>query len=197
MEAKAEVLFEYLTGTTTGSSQELEALACDVNTQALLQEVCRIVRAMPYAGELQAAPPDVKSCILAAITDESHRTEVEKTLPQAAPPAAALYILRAEEGDWIDPGLKGVSYKNLFVDHATGYATLLVRMQPDSWFPSHRHGGYEECYVISGDVCSGELELQTGDYQRMTGGSLHQALYTKNGCLFLIVGSEETEILAA
>lgn len=206
-ENKIELLFEHLIGGATGMELERETFTHDLTSQPLLYDVLRLVRALPYALETHPVPAELKARILAAIKEEQAvqqhmlapkalaHSPPHATAPLHAHPAASLHIQRAEEGEWIDLGLKGVTFKHLFVDHETGYATTLVRMAPDSWYPTHRHAGYEECYMLQGEVSCGEVQLFAGDYQRMTGGTLHQPLHTKTGCMFLVVASEHNEVV--
>ncbi len=195
-----DFLFECLTGVRESIEQEQHGL--DANGSMMpfsLPEVCRLMRVFPYALELQPTPPELKAQVLAAIAADQDVYGKEflshPPLASHAEAKALLYVQRSNEGSWIDSGVNGVTLKKLFVDHDTGYATMLVRMAPDSWFPMHHHAGYEECFMLQGNVSSGEIELSAGDYQRMSGGTMHQALHSKEGCLFLVVASEHNELV--
>ena len=176
-----------IAGETSRQNAEAQALAC------------RIVTALPYAYDLQPAPPELKARILAAVAEEEQCAH--EHAPQHTPHAATrhesstLFIQRAHEGAWFEPGIPGVAFKKLYSDRATGYATMLVCMQPGTSYPVHRHAGYEECYMLEGEVSSGDLQLFAGDYQRMAGDTFHHALHTKTGCTFLVVASEHNEII--
>lgn len=181
-----ETAIEFFLDSTTG-----ETPLQDGRSHASFQEVCRLMRALPYALEEQSAPSELKARLCAALANEQ---DAARHVPEVLPPPPARFMQRMHEGVWIETGFNGVAYKNLFHDHVTGYNTMLLRMAPDARFPSHRHGGYEECYVLQGDVSSGAVELFAGDYQRMPGGTMHQALHTKHGCLLLLVASEHNEL---
>lgn len=198
--AAIDALFTFLIGTENRSqAARINFLSNDPQAQQVLHEVRRILSAWPYALEAQSAPQELKARVLAAVAKESSKARHEpasESMRHEAPvydPRVALFIQRAHEGAWVHPGVPGVAVKTLFVDHETGYETVLVRMERGARFPTHRHAGYEECYVLQGDVRSGEVELSAGDYQRMAGGTLHEALSTNNGCLLLIVTSEHNE----
>jgi len=96
---------------------------------------------------------------------------------------------------WEPTGVAGVTAKRLFVDPANDRVTLLVRMAPGISYPSHRHGGPEECYLLEGDLDDGEVSMRAGDYLRREGGSIHGMHSTKEGCLMLIVSSLHDELL--
>ncbi len=205
-ETSIDLLFEYMTGAGVRAESERNELALyGLKNQPLFQEACRLMRALPYALEQQIPPIELKARILTAMAREQIKAP-EKRAPEVLPyppphathahqPPPPLIIRRAEEGQWAETGFEGVAYKKLFSDHETGYSTMLLRMAPGARFPSHRHAGYEECYVLQGDAGSGEVELFAGDYQRMIGGTTHQTLHTKHGCLLLLVASENNELI--
>ena len=106
-------------------------------------------------------------------------------------------IRRKDESEWQDTALPGIRVRNLFVDAANDRITMLVRMQPGTAYPSHRHGGAEECYVLEGDLLVGEYRMRAGDYQRVDSGSTHGVQSTENGCLLFIVCSAHDELLGS
>jgi anti-sigma factor ChrR (cupin superfamily) len=73
---------------------------------------------------------------------------------------------------------------------------MLIRMQPGSSYPAHRHGGPEQCLVLEGDVEVNGMTFHAGDYQCMLHGSVHNITRTTNGCVLLIVSSQHDELLA-
>ncbi len=64
-------------------------------------------------------------------------------------------------------------------------ATSLVRYAPDSRFPSHRHGGGEEFYVLEGMFSDEHGDYPAGTYVRNPPGTAH-APFTKEGCVILV-----------
>ena len=109
--------------------------------------------------------------------------------------AAARTILRASDGAWEPTGVAGVEVRRLFLDAANDRVTMLVRMAAGTAYPAHRHGGFEECYVLQGDLLVGDTRMHPGDYQRVEGGSLHGVQSTAAGCLLLITSSLHDELL--
>lgn len=107
-----------------------------------------------------------------------------------APDAAqALFSLPAGAGAWEPAGSPGVQARRLFVDHAAQRVTMMVRMEPGSSYPAHRHAQAEECFVLSGDLWTGSVRLLAGDYQRAEQGSRHPVQSTEGGCVLLLVSS--------
>jgi anti-sigma factor ChrR (cupin superfamily) len=147
-------------------------------------------------------PPALRARLLARLSrkspDETHppadaKTQVWKRWERGG--RKDLQVVRAGEGAWEPTAAPGVSVKPLSVDPERRYVTMLVRMQAGSSYPRHRHAGAEECFVLEGDLRVGDEVLHAGDYQRAEGGSLHGVQSTDNGCLLLIVSSQEDELV--
>lgn len=105
-------------------------------------------------------------------------------------------VHRADPDAWEPTSIPGIEVQPLTVQPELRQATMLVRMAPGTAYPPHRHGGPEECFVLSGDLSVGtETELHTGDFQRAEAGSLHPVQSTRGGCLLLIQTSLDDELL--
>jgi len=92
-------------------------------------------------------------------------------------------------------GLPAIDVKRLSVDAKRRYVTMLVRMAPGASYPSHRHAGNEECFVLAGDLKVGDRVLHTGDYQLAAEDSVHGVQSTENGCTLLIVSSQDDQLV--
>jgi len=99
------------------------------------------------------------------------------------------------DGDWEKTGVDGVEVRRLFVDVPNDRLTMLVRMAAKTEYPSHRHGGVEECFVLEGDIYGPGWEMRAGDYQRLEGGSVHGVQGSRGGCVLFIVSSLNDELL--
>ena len=104
--------------------------------------------------------------------------------------------LRSEEMNWQPGQLPGLFLKVLFNDTQRAYTTALVRMTAGTHYPSHRHAGVEELFLLEGDLSVDELSMKPGDYCRGEVGSIHGEIYTNAGCLFMVSSSQHDEILA-
>jgi quercetin dioxygenase-like cupin family protein len=98
-----------------------------------------------------------------------------------------LFTIRESEGEWKDAGIPGITIKVLSMDRQRRSAVLLVRAEPGAVYPSHRHSGPEECYVISGEVVVQGQRLRAGDFHHADAGSAHDALYTETGAEVMLV----------
>ncbi len=113
------------------------------------------------------------------------------------PTSGADVIRGATDGPWEKTAIAGIDVRRLFVDRAAGRVTMLVRMAAGTTYPRHRHGGAEECFVISGDLRHGERVMNAGDFEVVHEGSIHEVQSTATGCVLLIRSSLTDEILAA
>jgi anti-sigma factor ChrR (cupin superfamily) len=109
--------------------------------------------------------------------------------------AEGLTVVRAGEENWQPTGVDGITAKRLSVDAETGFVTMLARMAPGTSYPSHRHAGIEECFVLEGDLQVAGETLNAGDYQRADSSSIHGVQATTGGCTLLLRSSQHDELL--
>ena len=107
----------------------------------------------------------------------------------AATRAPGRYSVFAGDRPWSDTPLPGIEMKVLSVDQARGMATMLIRATAGAVYPSHRHSGPEECYVIRGSVVIDGRVLRAGDFHHADAGSDHGEITTTEGAEVLIVGA--------
>jgi predicted ChrR family anti-sigma factor len=145
-----------------------------------------------------APPPGLRARLLERVQRESSSAkpgvQVWKQWGDDAR-APSLLLLRANDGRWEDTAVLGVSVRRLFLDARQNRVTMLVRMAPGTSYPSHRHAGAEECYVLEGDLRVGEHVMRAGDYQRADERSVHGVQSTERGCLLFITSSTTDELI--
>jgi anti-sigma factor ChrR (cupin superfamily) len=107
----------------------------------------------------------------------------------AATRAPGRYSVFAGDRPWTDTPLPGIQMKVLSVDQARGNATMLIRASAGAVYPSHRHSGPEECYVIRGSVVIDGRVLHAGDFHHADADSDHGEITTTEGAEVLIVGA--------
>ena len=100
-------------------------------------------------------------------------------------------IWRYADAKWIDTGMPGIRSRVLAVDKARSLVTLLIRAEPGAVYPSHKHHGPEDCYIISGSVVMDGRVLRAGDFHHADADSEHGEIATTDGAEVLIVGSIE------
>jgi len=110
-------------------------------------------------------------------------------------PASGLLFVGAAESAWEPTSIPGIESRRLFADPASDRTTMLVRMAPGTAYPGHRHAGFEECYVLEGDLTVGERVMRTGDYQYAPPGTVHPVQSTEGGCVLLLSSSLSDEMV--
>lgn len=177
-------------GRVTGVFDDLLFAARPVEPPSVLRDrVLQAVRKSPLGGE---AEEPVESGASAA----SSGTEEIQIWNRWASTESKFYTLPSSEGEWEDTAVEGVQARLLHVDQARDEVTMLIRMAPGTAYPSHRHAGDEQCFVLQGDLEVEDKVLHAGDYQFAPEGSIHGVQSTERGCTLLIVSSRHDEILA-
>ena len=123
--------------------------------------------------------------------------------PQVEPPARvrerllsaarrpATYTSWGAEAAWVDTGVPGIRARILSVDKARSMVTLVIRAAPGAVYPSHKHHGPEECFVISGSVLIAGRVLHAGDFHHADEDSEHGEISTTDGADVLLIGAVE------
>jgi anti-sigma factor ChrR (cupin superfamily) len=68
---------------------------------------------------------------------------------------------------------EGIRLHFLRRDEATGDATVLIRMEPGCSYPTHRHNGVEEVFILQGGYRDARGTHRAGDYVLNEAGSAH------------------------
>ena len=99
--------------------------------------------------------------------------------------------------DWAGMGRRRprIDVKLLSINTATQQICILVRLAPGTDYPSHRHAGVEELYLLDGVLIIDDKTLYPGDYIRADAGSVDHRVWTKTGCTCVLLTSREDEIL--
>jgi hypothetical protein len=135
-----------------------------------------------WIDEALALPVGVESALLARV-----RTRVMDAI--RAEQSDAYRTVRAREGDW-EAIAPGVERKTLWATPTT--RSCMVRMAPGSSVGSHLHPMDEECVVLEGSLCIGDLELKAGDFHVGRGGSTHELTTSATGALVYLRGALES-----
>lgn len=157
---------------------------------AELQSFEETVGSLAFAAPEVEAPAGAREKLQALVAAEQRSASTASR--EAAP--ESLITLRAGEGQWYEVA-KGMSVKQLFFDRTTGMVTTLLKMEPGTRIPLHRHRGIEQCYVVEGDFHADNQSLGAGDFHVAPAGSIHQPVYTVGGALVLIVAPKDYDVL--
>ena len=83
--------------------------------------------------------------------------------------------------------VKGMSWHKLSYDKRKGgFGTYILKMEASAKSLPHIHQGYEEFYVIEGELHDGDGKVfKKGDFVTFEPGTEHNS-HTKNGCLLIV-----------
>jgi anti-sigma factor ChrR (cupin superfamily) len=170
---------------TEGSEDAME-LREYMDTMTSLAE--DVARSMP------APRRSLKNQILAAVK-ESQAHAAEHPMMEIPYMDPAKLLTRANEGEWLESGAPGITLKLLFHDVKNARYTVLAKLIPGAIYPTHRHVGEEQCFVIQGDLQFGELSLNTGDYIVTPDATVHDHSYSVGGALLLLTTALSDEMV--
>ena len=122
-----------------------------------------------------------------AIGEEPSPRVREALLARVAAPSN--HTVTATEGAWLEGPVAGVRLKILAIDRERDRVTMLLKGEPGSRFPAHRHSGSEECYVVSGSLMIEGRTLRGGDFHHAERDSDHGEAWTDEGVEVLLVAS--------
>ena len=172
---------------------DLEALALADAIGALDPEdrLALEARVAALAPDQRAAIASLYDVALAlgATVDQAEPPAHVREQVMAATRAPGRYTLLAGDQEWADTPLPGIQTKVLSVDKARGVVTMLIRARAGAVYPSHRHSGPEECYVIRGSAVIDGRVLRAGDFHHADADSDHCEITTSEGVEVLIVGA--------
>lgn len=150
------------------------------------------------AAEFSADPPTaLRERLLSRIREEAVLSAIQHKSPGILFQHAGLLISRSADLPWEPAPIPGIATRTLYVDSARKYSTSLVRMEPNSVYPSHRHHDIEEVYLLEGDLIVEGVQMQSGDYCRSKPGTVHGDSRTKSGNLLLVFTSQQDELLGS
>jgi quercetin dioxygenase-like cupin family protein len=105
---------------------------------------------------------------------------------------AGLLVLRTSQMEWTSPS-PGFSVKILFDDQENDMITRIVRLEPGTTYPPHRHKKVEEVYVLQGHLQVEGVDLREGDFCLSRPDTVHQGSFSKTGCLLVVKTSKHDE----
>lgn len=88
----------------------------------------------------------------------------------------------------------GITCKLLSTDAEADRVSMLVRLAPDTAYPSHRHAGLEELYLLEGELWIEDRKLRPGDYNRAEPGTSDQRVWSETGCMCLLITSPSDQL---
>lgn len=176
------------------TAAEWKIAAAGESALSELEELRVVAAEIGLSAEPAEPSAKVRDRLLAAIDEETEEGQ-RAPAPGVMMHEAGLLISSSDQIPWKPHGVPGVAVKTLFYDKASGQVTSLVRMDPNTEYPAHRHGDAEELFVLWGDVQVHGQNMGPGDYCRAETDSVHQPTRTEHGVVFLAKTSAADELL--
>jgi anti-sigma factor ChrR (cupin superfamily) len=158
---------------------EARVAELSADEQAQVARLYETAAAVAEGVDLAEPPPHVRGRVLAAARVPTR------------------YTIWGGDDGWSDTPLPGIRVKVLAVDKPRSMATLLIRAEPGAVYPSHKHHGPEECYILRGSVVIDDRVLRAGDFHHADEDSDHGEITTTEGADVLIVGAIEDYLPAS
>lgn len=194
--------------TTISSSQrkavrESDAASTAASPSASPKPSTKPTAPRPSSVSSQRKPPPLPKRPPSTAATPAVRPPVTET--QRPPPgqevtttlASGLVLVRPAAAEWQPhPMWAGTSMKLLYHNPENGGEyTALVRLDAGAVLPHRRHVKPEEMWMVSGAAKVGDLEMRAGEYTRAEAGSHHPRITSAQGCVFLLRGFDDDEIL--
>jgi quercetin dioxygenase-like cupin family protein len=86
----------------------------------------------------------------------------------------------------------GIHVKILARNTENDSVSMLVRLDPGTDYPAHRHAGIEELHLLHGILKVDERTLYPGDFIHSDAGSVDHRVWSETGCTcFLLTSTED------
>ena len=89
----------------------------------------------------------------------------------------------------------GIHVQILAKDDAGKRVSMLVRLEPGTEYPPHRHAGIEELYMLDGILIVDDKSYQPGDFLHAEAGSEDHRVYSETGCTCVLLTSTDDKLL--
>jgi putative transcriptional regulator len=159
--------------------------------KALLADYREVAAALASSVAPVNPPPDLRTRLMDRVRAEARDPQHRKRVTLA--PGVTLTM--ANNIAWKETGIPGIRAKTLFVDPVSRCVRSLVMMEPGAVFPSHRHAQVEELFMVSGELTIDSHAVAPGDYLRADASTLHEAMQTETGCMFIALSCLDDEIV--
>ncbi|HEY7165663.1 MAG TPA: cupin domain-containing protein [Candidatus Binatia bacterium] len=90
--------------------------------------------------------------------------------------------------EWEEPA-PGIHVKILATNPQNDSVSMLVRLDPGTDYPGHRHAGTEELHLLHGVLNVDDRTLYPGDFIHAEAGSVDQRVWSDTGCTCFLVTS--------
>jgi anti-sigma factor ChrR (cupin superfamily) len=168
-------------------------LAADIELEFDAEAYETVVNELALSASAVAPSQGLREQLMARIaaTPQEHSSKAKAVISNDA-----AFVMRFDEGNW-KPLAPHVSCKILHRDPVSQMVTSLIKLEPGGYLPRHRHLGFEQTLVVSGDCIVNGETLYAGDFRSREMGTEDTEVSTQFGTTIFMIAPEHFEILDA
>ena len=165
-----------------------------------LAEYQDAVTVIPYSAPVETPSKHLKERLFDrlgldtafATAADPAEVSVQPSAPFVQEASSTVRAVTSQDLKWEPHPVPGVTTATLHIDPIKREIVGLLRADPATQYPLHRHADFEEIYMLTGDLTIGDKVYGPGDYIRSERGSAH-AHYSADGCSFFFRTSLDDE----
>jgi quercetin dioxygenase-like cupin family protein len=119
----------------------------------------------------------------------------QRIAQESGPPRVVAPSVLPPKSEW-EQAAPGIHVKILATDSEQNRVSMLVRLEPGTEYPPHRHDGVEELHLLHGVLMIDEKKLHPGDYIRAEADSVDHRVWSETGCTCVLLTSTRDELLS-
>ena len=100
-------------------------------------------------------------------------------------PNGSVYV-KPQDMEWRPSQFEGIEIKVLYENREAGELTCLLRWQPGTTLPFHKHPEIEQSWVLEGSFSDHDGICRAGEYVYRKPGSMHET-HSAEGCTILAI----------
>jgi anti-sigma factor ChrR (cupin superfamily) len=120
------------------------------------------------------------------LKDSNAAHTAERLTGHLEPTANGSTYVKCGDMDWKPSQFEGIEIKVLYENKAAGELTCLLRWQPGTTLPFHKHPEIEQSYVLEGSFSDHDGIARAGEYVWRQPGSMHET-HSAEGCTILAI----------
>jgi len=173
----------------------LFALQC-LSPREMASVEAQILSCEDCQQEIETLRPNVRSfvgwCTEVLRPAESLRGRLAKRIACKTDTQPFVTPLEAPGKPEWEEAAPGIHVKILARNAEIDSVSMLVRLDPGTDYPAHRHAGTEELHLLHGILKVDDRTLYPGDFIHSEAGSVHHRVWSETGCTcFLLTSTED------
>jgi quercetin dioxygenase-like cupin family protein len=184
----------YVAGALTAQEQSRfeRELRRKPDLRELVRSLQRAAEGLALALPACVPPRELREKVLRTV---EARSELKTQNPKLKTESGFAFHGADDTRGWKELPVRGAWIKLLSLDRERGHAVLLGRLEAGVRYPAHRHAGFEDLYLLSGDLHIGDRALGPGDFHHSDAGTAHGVNHSVAGCTLLAVLGLEHDLV--